>query len=104
MDKSVTRKGLESLLRIAVALCLLYSGVRAVEFIVSHIPPYKEGTCLQPLKKGLENLKAKIEKNYVIKGYSYIGVIYEGYRIDVIKATFDDERESAYKFVKTNCN
>lgn len=91
-------------LKCAILVCVCMAALRAGEFIAGRVPPYKEGQCLQPLRDDMDHLIAKVEKNHVFTATSDLGVFYYGYRIAVIKVTFDDERASESKFLKVNCN
>lgn len=62
-----TRKS-EMLLKVAIALCVLFSATHLVEFIYSHVPPYRAGQCLAITSNPF--LTLKIDDNDIVGGYS----------------------------------
>lgn len=64
-----TRKGTEGLLKVAIALCVLFSLANLAGLIYAHIPPYEVGECFSV---PTQRLTAKVEANHVLSGYSEI--------------------------------
>ena len=90
------------LLTFGIGVCVLYSLVRATEFIASRIPPYKVDQCLQSQQIG-PLLQFKVVENHFIKGYSDLLVQSIFLSKDaVIKATFEELRQDK-DIVKANC-
>jgi hypothetical protein len=62
-------KGTEGLLKVAIAICVLFALANFVGLLYSHIPPYKEGECFEAPKQGVI---AVIERNDILGGYSEV--------------------------------
>lgn len=69
MTTGIKSKGTEGLLKVAIALCILFSLANAVGFIAEHTPPYKVGECFAAPKQGVI---AKIVRNDIFGGYSEV--------------------------------
>lgn len=73
MKTGTKRSKVDKLLVAAAFLCVFFVGVRAVEFIYGHIPPYKVGQCLT---FGRQEWTLKIVKNEILEGYSLVETRY----------------------------
>lgn len=62
-------KGTEGLLKVAIALCVLFSLANLAGLIYAHIPPYEVGECFEA---SAQRLYAKVDANHVLGGYSEI--------------------------------
>jgi len=86
-----------SLLKFAMALCLLFALTRLVEFIYAHVPPYKVGECYSV--KHMPAMTVKILTNHVPDGYSDVEISFSGLT-DKMPASFSDIREDLGEKVK----
>lgn len=69
MTTGTRSKGTEGLLKVAIALCVLFSLANLAGLIYSHVPPYEVGECFSAPRQGVT---AKIESNDVLGGYSIV--------------------------------
>ncbi len=69
MTTGIRSKGTEGLLKVAIALCILFCLANLAGMVYSHIPPYAEGECFQAPKQGVT---AVVERNDILGGYSEI--------------------------------
>ena len=65
----------ENSLKVAIALCVLFSLLNAAGIIHSHTPPYSVGECIS---MGQQRAIAKIEFNDIIGGYSELSMTSSG--------------------------
>ena len=59
----------EGLLKIAIAICVLFSAVNLAGLVYSHIPPFAEGECFVSVDEGFT---AVVGENSVLGGYSEV--------------------------------
>jgi hypothetical protein len=90
-------KGTEGLLKVAVAVCVLFTLVHLIEFSYSHLPPYREGTCLSLANNPIIALKVK--ENHLLGGYSDVEASLMG-QIEVAPVPFSDLRSPAVESVE----
>ena len=62
----------ESLLKLAIALCILLSLMNAAGSIYEYTPPYNVGECFSAPRQGVV---AKIEHNYIFGKYSEVSAV-----------------------------
>lgn len=65
-----------TLLKVAIAVCVFFSLSHLFSFIYSHIPPYKPGQCLVVAKNPYIDIK--IDDNNVPGGYSDVTLSFLG--------------------------
>lgn len=69
MTTGIKSKGTEGFLKVAIALCVLFSLANGIGFVYEHVPPYKVGECFEAPRQGVI---AKVIRNDILGGYSEV--------------------------------
>lgn len=96
MKTGTRKKGTEGLLKGAIAICVGFTVLNLIGFVIAHIPPYSVGQCLQDPNPFL---KVVVTENRILQGASVLHTNFLGDEHDGM-ISFIDLRNPQIKAVE----
>lgn len=89
-----TKKTSDTLLKLGIGICICYTLLHLAEFVVSTIPPYREGQCLSTPNPVLV---IKVDENHYLQGYSIVELQILGDTVKKGPVEFEDLSNPMFK-------